>query len=135
MDIATLLSLRRVGPVLLRHLCAYAELAGQDLAASRKDLATRLRATVIFSVCGALALLMGCFWVIAATWDTPHRMLAIGMMTTLFAVLALVAGLFATRTSPQPAFASVRREWREDRLILEHVLSGTPDETTGGEVS
>jgi uncharacterized membrane protein YqjE len=135
MDIATLLSLRRIGPVLLRHLSAYADLAGQDLVASRKDLVTRLRAALIFSVCGAFALLMGCIWVIAATWDTPHRMLAIGMMTTLFAVLALVAGLFATRTSRQPAFASVRREWREDRLILEHVLSGAPDETSTGEVS
>ncbi len=135
MDIATLLSLRRVGPVLLRHLSAYAELAGQDLVASRKDLVTRLRSTVIFSVCGVFALLMGCIWVIAATWDTPHRMLAIGMMTTLFAVLALVAGLLAIRTSRQPAFASVRREWREDRLILERVLSSTPDEASSGEVS
>jgi uncharacterized membrane protein YqjE len=135
MGIATLLALRRVGPLLLRHLSAYAELAGQDLAASRKDLAKRLRATVIFSVCGAFALLMGCMWVIAATWDTPHRMLAIGMMTTLFAVLALVSGLFATRASPQPAFASVRREWGEDRLILERVLSGTPDEAARGEES
>jgi uncharacterized membrane protein YqjE len=122
-NLSVLWSLKRAAPVLFRHLSAYAELAEQDLGVSRRDLTQRLKAGLIFLVSANFALLMLCAGVVAATWDTPNRLFAIATLGTAFAILALVSGFYVGRRSRNVAFASVRREWQQDRVILEEMFS------------
>jgi uncharacterized membrane protein YqjE len=69
--------------------------------------------------------LMGCAAVVALTWDTPHRLGAILGMGLFFLGVAAVAMLYRSRNARErpPFLASVREEWREDRVILERILS------------
>jgi len=69
--------------------------------------------------------LAGCVLIVALTWDTPHRIPAIVWTGGLFLVVAVVAALrhASLRASQQPFLASVRREWQEDRAIVEQLLS------------
>jgi uncharacterized membrane protein YqjE len=122
MGIGTLLSLQRAAPVLLRHLSAYAELAEQDLAVSRADVAARVRAGVSLVISAIFALMMICACVIAATWDTPYRLTAVITMASLFMAAAIVSAIVLTKVPKQRAFAGVRGEWQRDRLLLEQVM-------------
>jgi uncharacterized membrane protein YqjE len=121
-------SLPKAAPALLRHVLAYAELAVQDLEQVQRDFGARLLAGVIVSICVFFLVLTGCLLVVAMTWDTPHRVSAILWMGAAFIVVAVgaVAYRFQTLSSQAPFLATVRREWREDRVILDHILS--PDE-------
>ena len=44
-------SLPKAAPALLRHIVGYAELAGQDLEQTQRDLGARLLAAAIFGAC------------------------------------------------------------------------------------
>src|SRR5258705_13673787 len=110
MDIGALLSLQRAAPVLLRHLSAYAELAGQDLAASKIDFAARARSALILVMSTVFALVMLCACVIAATWDTPYRLAAVASLAGLFVIIAGAAALHLGRSPAQPAFPPAPRE-------------------------
>ena len=118
-------SLPKAAPALLHHLAAYLELAGQDLARARRDLAENILALVVIAISLFFTALMGCAAVMALTWDTPHRLTAILGMGFFFLGIAAAAMIYrsrATRENP-PFLASVREEWREDRVILERILS------------
>ena len=106
-------SLPKAAPALLRHLGAYVELAALDLA------------SLIILVCSLFALLMGCAAVIAVTWDTPHRLAAIAWMGGGFVALALIAMVYRSKAAAEepPFLDSVRREWKEDSVILERILA------------
>lgn len=121
MGIGTLLSLQRAAPVLLRHLSAYAELAEQDLAVSRVEVAARVRAGVCLVISAIFALMMICACVIAATWDTPYRLTAVITMAFVFAATAAVSAMLLTKVPKRRAFACVRDEWQRDRLLLEQL--------------
>jgi len=123
MDIGALLSLQRAAPVLLRHLSAYAELAGQDLAASKVEFAARARSALILVVSAVFALVMLCACVIAATWDTPYRLAAVASLAGLFVIIAGAAAIHLARSPSQRAFAGVRREWKQDRALLEQLVA------------
>jgi len=125
MDIGALLSLQRAAPVLLRHLSAYAELAGQDLAASKVEFAARARSALILVVSTVFALVMLCACVIAATWDTPYRLAAVASLAGLFLIIAAAAAIHLARSPAQRAFAAVRREWRQDRALLELLVANS----------
>lgn len=116
-------------PQLLRHLTAYADLAGQDIARSRHELGVRLLVHVVigYGIGGALA--MSCLAVVAGTWDTPHRLQAIAGLAAVFATIAAcgVALRFRNLRNHTPWLASVRREWRIDRVILERALANDRD--------
>ncbi|MBC7984089.1 MAG: hypothetical protein H7Y02_09570 [Candidatus Obscuribacterales bacterium] len=112
-------SLQQLAPLLLRHLGAYAELAKQDLAIFQERLAAKLRAMVIFGFSALIALVMICTFVVAATWDTPNRMLAIGLMAALFVLLTLGSGVYLFKQQLPQFLGSVRREWSHDRSILQ----------------
>ena len=118
-------SLPKAAPALLRHLVAYAELAGQDLEQSRRDLGLRLVASLILVVAAVFGLFFACLIIIALTWDTPNRVAAIGWLTGFFAVVALFCGLYRSKVigAQAPFLSTVRREWAEDRVILEKILS------------
>ena len=122
-------SLPKAAPALLRHMVAYAELAGQDLEQTQRDLGARLLATAIFGLCIFFVILSGCLVVVAVTWDTRYRVSAIVWMGGVFLLVAVIAGVYRAKivSRQAPFLGTVRREWHEDRVILERILS--PDRT------
>jgi uncharacterized membrane protein YqjE len=118
-------SLPKAAPALLRHVLAYVELAVQDLDQLQRDFGVRLFAGVIVGICVFFLLLTGCLLVVALTWDTPHRVSAIIWMGVAFLLVAVaaVASRFQVLSTQPPFLATVRREWHEDRVILERILS------------
>jgi len=121
--------LPRAAPALLRHLAAYADLASLDLARARRELAAEFLGAAVAAICCLFAVFMACLAVVAYTWDTPHRVSAIAWMGGGFLGVAIVAALYranAVRAKSQ-LLASVRREWQEDRVLLERILSSDQD--------
>ncbi len=121
--------LPKAAPALLRHLAAYVDLAGLDLARARREIAAEFLATAVAAVSGLFAVLLGCLAVVAYTWDTPHRVTAIVWMGGGFLGVCIAAAAYranAVRAKSQ-FLASVRRAWEEDRVLLEHILSSDQD--------
>jgi uncharacterized membrane protein YqjE len=118
-------SLPKAAPALLRHVLAYLELAGQDLEQMQRDFGARLLAAVVVAICVFFVVLSGFVLVIALTWDTPHRVAAIVWMGAGFALVAVIAVAyrFQILSSQAPFLDTVRREWDEDRVILDHILA------------
>ena len=118
-------SLPKAAPALLRHVLAYVELAVQDLDQLQRDFGARLLAAVIVGICIFFLLLTACLLVVALTWDTPHRVSAIIWMGVTFLTVAVIAVAYRFRVlnAQQPFLATVRREWSEDRVILDRILS------------
>jgi uncharacterized membrane protein YqjE len=118
-------SLPKAAPALLRHLVAYAELAGQDLEQTKREFGARLIASVLLALCVFFAIFCLCLIVVALTWDTPYRVSAIAWMGGAFIVLAIIAGLYRSKVigGQAPFLGTVRREWAEDRVILEKILA------------
>lgn len=118
-------SLPKAVPALLRHFLAYIELAAEDLEQAQRDLGARLFAGAIVVACAFFVVLSGCLLVIAITWDTPHRVSAVLWMGATFLVAAVIAGVYRSKiVRGQSRFlGTVRREWAEDRVILERLLS------------
>ena len=122
-------SLPKAGPALLRHLGAYGDLASLDLARTQREITTELLAFAVVAICGLFAVFMGCLVVVACTWDTPHRVAAIAWMGGGFVVVAIAAAAYranAARSKSQ-FLATVRREWQQDRVLLERILSSNQD--------
>jgi uncharacterized membrane protein YqjE len=122
-------SLPKAGPALLRHLGAYVDLASLDLARRQREMTTELLAFAVVAICGLFAVFMGCLVVVACTWDTPHRVAAIAWMGGGFVVVAIAAAAYranAARSKSQ-FLATVRREWQQDRVLLERILSSDQD--------
>ena len=122
-------SLPKAAPALLRHAAAYADLASLDLARARREIAAEFLASAIAAISSLFAVFMGCLAVVAYTWDTPHRVSAIAWMGGGFLAVAIVAAAYranAVRAKSQ-LLASVRREWQEDRVLLERILSSDQD--------
>jgi uncharacterized membrane protein YqjE len=120
-------SLPRAAPALLRHFAAYVDLASLDLTRACRELAAELAATAIMAVCGLFALLMGCLLVVAFTWDTPYRVPAVAGMAGTFLVAAIAAAIYRTSVmrSNSRMLDTVRRQWHEDRALLERILASS----------
>ncbi|HEY4446811.1 MAG TPA: hypothetical protein VGN30_21200 [Steroidobacteraceae bacterium] len=118
-------SLPKAAPALLRHAAAYADLASLDLARARREIAAELLASAIAAISSLFAVFMGCLAVVAYTWDTPHRVSAIVWMAGGFAGIAIVATAYRASAvrAKSPLFSFVRRQWQEDRVLLERLLS------------
>ncbi len=118
-------SLPKAAPAILRHLVGYAELAAGDLEQTHRDLQARLIAGLIVLIAIFFIILTAFVAVVALTWDTPHRVAALGWMGFAFLMVAVVAVLYRSRvlSAQAPFLGSVRREWAEDRVILERILS------------
>jgi len=122
-------SLPKAAPALLRHIAAYVDLAGLDLARTGREIAAELVASAIIAIGALFAAFMACLAVVAYTWDTPHRVSAIAWMGAGFLGVAIVAAAYranAARAKSQ-LLASVRRQWQEDRVLLERILSSHQD--------
>jgi uncharacterized membrane protein YqjE len=122
-------SLPKAAPALLRHLAAYVDLASLDLARTQREIAAELLASAVVGICALFAVLMGCLAVVAYTWDTPYRLSAIAWMGGGFVLAAVVAAVYRSRAAQARSqfLASVRREWQEDRVLLERILSSNQD--------
>jgi uncharacterized membrane protein YqjE len=122
-------SLPKAAPALLRHLAAYADLAGLELARAGREITAQIVASAIVGICALFAVGLSCLAVIARTWDTPHRVAAIAWMAGGFLGLAIAAAVYLVRAarSRSQFLASVRREWLEDRVLLERLLSSDQD--------
>jgi uncharacterized membrane protein YqjE len=118
-------SLPKAAPALLRHIAAYVDLAGLDLARTQREVTAQLVACVVLAVCLLFAVLLACLGVVAYTWDTPYRVAAIAWMSGGFLVVAIAAAIYWVGVSRarSPLLSDVRREWQEDRVILERILS------------
>jgi uncharacterized membrane protein YqjE len=118
-------SLPKAAPALMRHIGAYAELVGLDLQRTQREIMAQLVATAIVAICILFALFLLCMGVIAYTWNTPYRVAAIAWMAGVFVVVAIGALIFRTRVARErsPMFSDVQREWQEDKVILERILS------------
>jgi len=118
-------SLPKAAPAILRHLIAYAELGGQDLERTQIEFKSRLLASVILAMCVFFLILSACFIVVALTWDTPHRVSAMAWMAGVFLLGSIVAALYRSKIigAQSPFLSTVRKEWAEDRVILERILS------------
>lgn len=122
-------SLPKAAPALLRHLAAYADLASLDFARTQRELTAELTALAVAAICGLFALCMGCLAVIAYTWDTPYRVAAIAWMGGGFLGVAVVAAVYRAKAARERSeiLGSVRRQWQEDRVLLERILSSEQD--------
>lgn len=118
-------SLPKAASALLRHVVAYVDLAGLDLARTQRELTSQLIAVAVVAFCGMFAVFMGCLAVVAYTWDTPHRVSAILWMGGGFLTSAVVAAVYRSNAAREKSefLAGVRRQWQEDRVLLERLLS------------
>jgi|SRR5580698_5375745 uncharacterized membrane protein YqjE len=118
-------SLPKAAPALLRHLAAYAELAAFDIERAKRNAVSGIIASVVIGVGLLFAVLMGCAAVIAVTWDTPYRLIAIACMGGAFLAIAVIGMVYRSKAAAgQPPFLdSVRREWAQDSVILERILA------------
>jgi uncharacterized membrane protein YqjE len=122
-------SLPKAAPALMRHIGAYVELVGLDLARAQREIAAQVIASAIAAVCALFAVFMTCLGVVAYTWDTSYRVAAIAWMGGGFLVVAIVALIYGSSLarSRSSLFTDVRQEWQQDRVILERLLSADED--------
>jgi uncharacterized membrane protein YqjE len=126
--VRALWSLPKAAPALLRHFAAYGELVALDIARAQRELTVTLIAFGLAAFGLLFALLLACFGVIAYFWDTSYRVASIAWLAGGFLLVTLVAAGLGVRSLKRrsPFLADLRREWQEDRVILERILS--PDE-------
>jgi uncharacterized membrane protein YqjE len=122
-------SLPKAAPALMRHIGAYIELVGLDLARAHREITAQVIASAIAAVCVLFAVFMTCLGVVAYTWDTSYRVAAIAWMGGGFLAVAIVALIygFSLARSRSSLFTDVRREWQQDRVLLERLLSADED--------
>jgi uncharacterized membrane protein YqjE len=118
-------SLPKAAPALMRHIGAYIELVALDLARAQREITAQVVASAIAAICALFAVFMFCLGVVAYTWDTAYRVAAIVWMGGGFLVIAIAALIYRSRLgrARAPLLSDVKREWQEDRVILERILS------------
>ena len=108
-------------PALLRHFVAYGDLFADEAADAARMLRRQLLGAAVVLTAGGIAALMACIWVIAATWEGPHRLQAIGALCIGFSLVALGGAWFANSGvlpgQPRP-FERLHAEWRRDMAQL-----------------
>ncbi len=122
-------SLPKAAPALLRHIGAYIDLAELDLARTQREITAQVVAVAIVAICALFAVFFTCLGIIAYFWNTPYRLAAIAWLAGGFLGLAIAAAVYRARAAHarSPLLADVRREWQEDRVILEKILSADED--------
>lgn len=114
-------------PVILRHLEAYAEVAGEDARDAAAAVARRLLALLLAAAASFIALLMFCVWLLALTWDGPWRTWTAAGLALAFGAgaAALSIPVLRRRTNPEEMlFPRVRQELERDRVLFDRALNG-----------
>ena len=114
----------------LRHLFAYGELLCDETQEAVQYARRRAVGIAFAFTAGVMAVVLGCLWVIAATWNGPNRLTAVGSLCGAFALIALLSGVYAAgaRLRGGP-FRQLRMEWRADMqqlATLDPTLVGQP---------
>jgi Putative Actinobacterial Holin-X, holin superfamily III len=126
-------ALRRLLPLIARHLLAHAELLCLETGDALREVRRRTFGLALAAAAGWMAVMFGCVWIIAATWDTPNRLLAVGALCIGFLVIAVLSALIANR-GPRPGqprpFERWRAEWRADLQQL-LTLNASPAQPHG----
>lgn len=121
-------------PAVLRHLEAYAELAGEDAREAATLLARKLAAILAAGAAAFVALILFCFWLVALAWDGPWRNWVAGGLALGFALAAVAIAWPVLRPRGPPAFfARTRSELGRDRVLLERAFAGRRNAANGGE--
>jgi uncharacterized membrane protein YqjE len=113
-------ALFRLIPALLRHFVAYGELLGAETGDALRRVRRQLIGLSLALAALTISALMGCIWVIAATWDGPHRLQSIAALCIGFALLG-GAGIwyaYGPTGARAPPFARLGEEWRADLAAL-----------------
>jgi len=116
-----------VVPAVLRHLEAYAEIAGEDARDAAALVARRLVVLLAAVVCFFVALLMLCAWLLVLAWDGPWRGWVAGGLALAFAGVAagLAAPLLRRGGRPRDVFFTrIRAELGRDRDLIERAMDG-----------
>jgi uncharacterized membrane protein YqjE len=121
-------------PAILRHLEAYAGVAGEDAREAAGVIARRLLALLIAAACGFVALLMLCAWLLVLAWDTPWRAWAAAGLALGFALAAAALAIPVLRPGSRTEFfARVRTELGRDRELIERAFNGRGRPANGGD--
>ena len=126
----------RLVPAILRHLEAYAEIAGEDAREATSFVARRLLALLIAGACAFIALLMVCAWVLVLAWDTPWRAWTAAGLALVFAAAAAALAWPAFRHAGGRHalfFPRARGELSRDRELIERAFNGQGSEGNGRE--
>ncbi len=109
----------------VRHLGAYSEILASDLELGTQRLRSQFVALAAITLSAALALALGCVWIIAAAWDTQARLWSIAALLAVAIACGLGAVWYLRRTSARSSgwLAQTRAEWAHDRRLLEELLS------------
>jgi uncharacterized membrane protein YqjE len=123
-------------PAILRHLQAYADIAGEDAREVATAIARRLLALLVAGAAAFVALLMACVWLLALTWDGPWRAWTAAGLALGFAAVAAGLALAVLRPRAEHRvefFSRTRFELNRDRELLERAFNGRENTTNGGE--
>jgi uncharacterized membrane protein YqjE len=122
-------------PTILRHLQAYAEVAGEDAREAATVLARKLAAILVAAACAFVSLLMLCTWLLALTWDGPWRSWTAAGLAFAFATVAAGLALPVLRPGAEPPhfFSRIRTELGRDRELLERAFDEPRRSTNGSD--
>jgi uncharacterized membrane protein YqjE len=123
-------------PAVLRHLEAWAEVAGEDVRDAASHVARRLLALMIAAASAFVAFLMLCAWILIVAWDGPWRLWVAGGLVIAFAALAAGLAWPAFRGGARPQeqfFVRIRAELDRDRELLERSFDGKGQASDGDE--
>lgn len=114
-----------LAPAFLRHIEAYAEVAGEDVRDAAAVLARKLASILVAAASAFVALLMLCVWLLALAWDGPWRNWVAGGLALAFAAAAaaLAWPVLKPRGGPPPFFSRTREGLRRDRDLLERAYA------------
>ena len=132
-------ALPRLALAVLQHLIAYGDLLYEEGIEAGRRLRRAAIGLALAAAAGFIALELACLWIIAATWNGPNRLTAVGALCIGFAVIAVICSAYAsgaqTAGGVKP-FRRVREEWRADMqqlAVLDSRLTGSSETSgTGG---
>jgi uncharacterized membrane protein YqjE len=116
--------LSAVASIAVRHAGAYTDLILSDLDAASAALGQRLLAAAAMACALVFAILMGCVWLLAATWNTAaHYWVIAGLLGLFLAIAAAAFWRLRLLTAGAPGvLPQTAGEWAKDRQLLEELL-------------
>lgn len=120
----------RLLQVILRHLFVYGELLREETIEAIQGARRRIFSIAVAFTAGVMAVAMACVWVIAATWDGPNRLTAVGGLCIGFVLIAIIGAAYAAGARARAgSFQQLRSEWHADMqeiARLDPSLMGKP---------
>lgn len=98
-------------------------LIGLEIAEERERVMAMVMSALAAAFFIALTVVFGAFWVVAAYWDTPYRLRAIGGLTIGAAVISVAVVVLFMRKMHKPTalFSHTLAEFERDRAALEQL--------------